>query len=706
MSFEKTLYKRQKDGSIREWAVRVDGDQITVTHGQTSGAMQSKVTHAKGKNKGRANETSNEQQAQLEAQSKWNEQLERNGYRLFEDIDAPSLYLEPMLALDATKVIHRVDFNRAVAQPKLNGCFSYATKIWTDKGLLPIGMIVEEGLDVLVASHNDETCEVEFKPIANRFDNGLKPQEEWSGYHDKHRVTLTHKVYTAEGYIPAQETLGMQTLHAWSGLGSVITGMLLGDACAAVEKRHRGSVSWRLKWSTCAADRLYGEYKKQLLQPALEISDKEFTSGYGFQQVSFCTSAATRLPYDLSRFYNTDPGSDLYGTRKSNLSFYDIAEDFTDLSLAIWYFDDASLTYNNGNKRTPKIQWSLARYSDSTVEAIKKLFKQKYGCHPTIKKYGRDVKMSFSSPESFYLLGRIAKEAGKLLPRKIPDEFHLELPMQPRETSWQPSIVKPKTRNQGSKELRAYDIEVEDNHNYFADGMLVHNCRVLWRPDLQKLQSRKGTFYEAPEHIIDQLRGTETPIDGELYIHGEPLNELVGAARKANALTERLEFHAFDIADANTPYLRRDESLKSLLQTKLAGKPHLKYVGWHALVKAELDAMHNNWVEQGYEGLMIRHIDGLYLAGRSPDLFKYKKFVDSEFRVVGVKEDKDGGAVLTMITEHGSEFSARPRGTLSYRRKLLDGDCVGKMATVRYFEITNVNGVPQFPSVVAIGDEK
>jgi SNF2 family DNA or RNA helicase len=34
-----------------------------------------------------------------------------------------------------------------------------------------------------------------------------------------------------------------------------------------------------------------------------------------------------------------------------------------------------------------------------------------------------------------------------------------------------------KVKYEDSLTLRAYDIEVEDNHNYFVDGILVHNCK-------------------------------------------------------------------------------------------------------------------------------------------------------------------------------------------------------------------------------------
>ncbi len=235
----------------------------------------------------------------------------------------------------------------------------------------------------------------------------------------------------------------------------------------------------------------------------------------------------------------------------------------------------------------------------------------------------------------------------------------------------------------------------------------LNGVRCLWRPDLKKLQSRKGTFYEAPEHVIEQLQHVEVPFDGELYIHGVPLNEILGASRKWNPLTDQLEFHVFDLAAEGAGFLTRECTLRSeFINKDLERAAHLRLVGHRSLTKDSLDAVHNEWVQDGYEGLMIRHADGLYVAGRSPDLFKYKKFLEEDFMIVAVHEDKDGGAVLEMVTYEGKPFRSRPRGSLQYRQSLLDGACIGKLAAVRFFEMTTAERVPQFPVVVAIGDEK
>lgn len=113
------LYIRDHKGKERFWSVRTEGANIIVSYGQIGGKTTEKTTTSKAKNIGKANETTPEQQAMLEAQSKWTKQVDREDYH--EDIDQAGLQLRPMLALDYTKVPHRVNWNDAVGQPKLDG---------------------------------------------------------------------------------------------------------------------------------------------------------------------------------------------------------------------------------------------------------------------------------------------------------------------------------------------------------------------------------------------------------------------------------------------------------------------------------------------------------------------------------------------------------------------------------------------------------
>ena len=103
------------------------------------------------------------------------------------------------------------------------------------------------------------------------------------------------------------------------------------------------------------------------------------------------------------------------------------------------------------------------------------MFLNKYGVTPVIAKYGKDVRMSFTSAESVYLLWRMSNVAGGLLPRKFPESMQTDiLPDRIQKVTLKkiPSVI----GNETSSAFISYDIEVEDNHNYFCNGLLVHNC--------------------------------------------------------------------------------------------------------------------------------------------------------------------------------------------------------------------------------------
>lgn len=113
-----TLYLRV-DGKTRQWSVWTEDNVVVSEYGMLGGKLQQQRVVAKAKNVGRANETTPMQQAELEAQAKWRAQIDREDYA--ENVEDAGRQTRPMLALDATKVGHRVNWNDAVAQPKLDG---------------------------------------------------------------------------------------------------------------------------------------------------------------------------------------------------------------------------------------------------------------------------------------------------------------------------------------------------------------------------------------------------------------------------------------------------------------------------------------------------------------------------------------------------------------------------------------------------------
>ena len=111
------LYKPTKTGATQQWQIEVQGDSFICTYGQLGGAMQKQTTKCSGKNLGKSNETTPEQQAILEAEALVTKKL-KSGYS-YEISDTPSVSL-PMKVKSYQDQLHNVKFP-CISTEKLNG---------------------------------------------------------------------------------------------------------------------------------------------------------------------------------------------------------------------------------------------------------------------------------------------------------------------------------------------------------------------------------------------------------------------------------------------------------------------------------------------------------------------------------------------------------------------------------------------------------
>jgi len=116
----KTLYGKDSAGSLKIWEVSTKGNRISVRHGKLgSSKIQEKVTVCEAKNVGRANQSSDVEQAEIEALAKWVKQ-KKKGYFETKEEALDSVDKTPMKAQNYNKYAHKVVFP-CVMQPKLNG---------------------------------------------------------------------------------------------------------------------------------------------------------------------------------------------------------------------------------------------------------------------------------------------------------------------------------------------------------------------------------------------------------------------------------------------------------------------------------------------------------------------------------------------------------------------------------------------------------
>jgi len=130
-----TLYKKTSTGAIQFWTISADGNTITTTYGQV-GTDSPQVTTdiiKEGKNAGRVNATTPEQQAQAEAKAKWTKQLKKGYVKTQEEAEAGTVdeVIEggvlPMLAHKYRDHAKKIKFP-CFGQPKFDGIRCLAIK--------------------------------------------------------------------------------------------------------------------------------------------------------------------------------------------------------------------------------------------------------------------------------------------------------------------------------------------------------------------------------------------------------------------------------------------------------------------------------------------------------------------------------------------------------------------------------------------------
>ncbi len=130
-----TLYKRTATGATQTWEIEVQDNKYRTTSGQIDGIKTTnKWTSCKGKNAGKANATTDAEQALKEAHAKHQKKLERDYNLSIDEIDEKQFY-DPMLAQDFKNKNRNKDVydslqskTKVFSQPKLDGIRCIATK--------------------------------------------------------------------------------------------------------------------------------------------------------------------------------------------------------------------------------------------------------------------------------------------------------------------------------------------------------------------------------------------------------------------------------------------------------------------------------------------------------------------------------------------------------------------------------------------------
>jgi recombination protein RecA len=399
------------------------------------------------------------------------------------------------------------------------GCFSYDTRVMlADGNTERIGKIVNQRLPVEVMSMDPETGDITPKRIVDYYKNG--ETDEWlrfevDGGRGRHRFTCTpnHVIFTPDGERQAWEIEeGDEVLVATKQYAlsddqlKLILGSLLGDGSLRYASAHNA----HFRVGHGERQREYCEWKQAMLAP---FANRIGKTGNG---IGFDTIPMRQLSWLRDAVYAVD------GRRTVS---DELIAQLDARAIAAWYCDDGTFggSYKRWGHGKATICVAGLREEDR-LRLAARCEELGMGC-PTLS----GVNLLFSGERARMFHERIAPYVHPSMSYKLHpdlrDQFAWEAPEPGGDfrtdlssrTSLRPTgmrVLRKFRKPPGSRANFRYDLQVEGNHTYLVDHVVVHNSpetqpggRALKFYASQRLDIRRiETLKEGTEAVGNRVR--------------------------------------------------------------------------------------------------------------------------------------------------------------------------------------------------------
>ena len=360
----------------------------------------------------------------------------------------------------------------------LFGCFSYCTRVTLADGTQEkIGKIVNQRMPVEVLSYDPDLGKIVPKRVVNWFDNG--PTEEFldvvvarGGQNGRAQFSCTpnHQVRTPGGWREAQElSVGDRVLqavpHHLSDLQwEVLLGGLMGDSALSPTRSGHGA---RLRGGHGEQQTAYGDWKASL---------------FANVGVSRTTNAKGAVFPDVQPMPELAELRDVVYIGGKKVLNHDYLKRLTPLSLAIWYMDDASLATRSKDGQRGRADVCVEAIEATSRTLLAGWLRDEWGIGSRLTERGGKAILQFRQDETEKLHALIAPYVHPSMEHKLLPRYRGQFAVEPQfdemryELLPMPIVsIAPKPRPTPDRVTRRYDLEVEGTHNYFADGVMVHN---------------------------------------------------------------------------------------------------------------------------------------------------------------------------------------------------------------------------------------
>ena len=212
-------------------------------------------------------------------------------------------------------------------------------------------------------------------------------------------------------------------------------------------------------------------------------------------------------------------------------------------------------------------------------------------------------------------------------------------------------------------------------------------------------------------------------VDGELYCHGMSFNAIQTLVRRVSGDTkikkgdeidtpekfkeykDRLQFYMFDIESPENS----EDRIKLL--DGIVPNEKLVVVPTYWDKASKFDEYLQKFIALGYEGVMLRLKGYPYESKRSLGIFKWKAFIDAEFKVVGFSPEKFdpnklGAVILELDSDPNETFEATPKKTDAWKADVWANqkEYIGQWAKVKYQNRDDKSNKPIFPVMLDFRD--
>jgi hypothetical protein len=235
-------------------------------------------------------------------------------------------------------------------------------------------------------------------------------------------------------------------------------------------------------------------------------------------------------------------------------------------------------------------------------------------------------------------------------------------------------------------------------------------CRALLLDEPVMLSSEENLITSCP-HILQELRtivqrfpelkGLE--LDGENYSHGTLLQDIHSiVSRKTGVLHddyEEISLHVFDLA-LDLPQITRTFGLTSLFELVGETQHIFQVPAYPVNTLDEINKYLEQFIKDGYEGMILRDSEAHYVRKRSTQMMKFKPRKGDVYQIVGLQEEvsihgeKKGtlGAFVLQGTD-GTLFKVGTGFTAEQRKEYYHDEFLGKWAKILY-QTKSKDGVP------------